>query len=351
MQARALTMQTVSNLHTDRGSFRLAREVCEATTAETERYVRQGVLRPFELADGFQRLAGARLRYGLARAGADAAHDSLAAFEQLITEGRADLVSEAAKTRTVLATALLRIGELDGAAQELEEGIRTYRGLPATDVALDVDLRTHPGSYGAFAEEALSGDSPDPPGARLRDSLVRALTLLLADVRRTLDAGPGDIKEHLARHETIHTLAAEMGRNGELREASVLLERTVGELTWLARTFPGDEVEWLRGRTGQLLGWYSMQSGRGGAAEQGFCTAVDSFRVLTGERKREDFAEPWLEAYIGWAAARTVEGDDAGADEVVRGMRQHAERVRPLQAAAWDWRTAETLGFLREHRG
>ncbi|WP_426362080.1 protein kinase domain-containing protein [Streptomyces sp. E-08] len=347
VRTRILTLQTIGIIHTDRGAFRSAWEVCEATTAVIEHYVRSGVLAAPDLADGLHRVATSRIRYGLGEEGAEAARMALSVYEKLVAQGRTDLRLETARTRTALASALTRIGALEDAALEWEKGIQAYRELPDSDVALEVATREESGpGLGGVGEEP-----PNPSGAQWRDRLVHRFSERLADLRRTLESSPDDMKDHLAWHESVHSTAAALAAAGHPEEASALLEINGGEVAWLARKFPSDEVEWLRGRSGQLLGLYSLQCGRGGAAVRGFRTAVDSFRILRWERERDEFAEPWLEAYIGWAAARAAEGDDSGAEAVVQEMRQRAGRIRPLQAPAWDRRTAETLRFVRERRG
>ncbi|MFF4422248.1 protein kinase [Streptomyces sp. NPDC001549] len=348
---RILIRQTVTGLYRDCGLHRAALEECEATMSETDAYVRQGTLPAFELADGFRRLAVVRIQFGLAYDAAAAARSSLATYERLIADGRLDLASNAANTRRILALALMRTGELRSAAWELEEGVHHFRNLPATDVALAKDARMRSGPSGEPAEELPSGDAPRPAWAALRDSIVQSLTDLLAQVRATLDSGPVEVPELLARFRKSYSDAGEMGRNGEVQEASHQLEDTAGQLTWLAATFPGDEVERLRAETGQLLGRYAMQCGRGGAAEHGFRIAVDSYRRLRSERGQPEYVERWFESYIGWAAARIVEGDDAGAEDVVREMRQHLRHLRPKQTRAWEQRADDTLRKLREHPG
>ncbi|MEU4100238.1 serine/threonine-protein kinase [Streptomyces tanashiensis] len=349
VRMRILTLQTIGNIHTDRDAFRSALEVREATMAVIEHYVQNGVLGAPDLADGFHRVAAARIRYGLVDEGAEAARMSLIVYEQLLARGRTELRLEAIRTRTALASALTRIGALEDAALQSEKAIQAYQELPDTDVALEAATREEADSAFGIVGEGHSAEQPT--GAQWRDRLVRLFSDQLADLRRTLDSGPDDMKGHLAWHESVHSTAAVLATAGRPDEASVLLEMNGGEVAWLARKFPSDQVEWLKGRSGHLLGLYSLQCRRGGAAERGFRTAVDSFRVLRWERRRDEFAEPWLEAYIGWAAARTAEGDDAGAEAVVQEMRQCAERIRPLQAPHWDRRTAETLRFFRERRG
>ncbi|MEU6165994.1 serine/threonine-protein kinase [Streptomyces tanashiensis] len=349
VRMRILTLQTIGNIHGDRDAFRSVWEVSEATSAVIEHYVWRGVLGAPDLADGFHRVAAARIRYGLVDEGAEAARMALGLYEQLLAEGRTELSLEAIRTRTAWASAVTRIGALEDAALQWEKAIRAYQELPDTDVALEIATREEVDSSFGTVEGDASGEPPT--GAQWRDRLVRRFSDQLADLRRTLDSGPDDMKNHLAWHESVHSTAAALAGAGHPLEASVLLEMNGGEVIWLARKFPSDEVEWLKGRSGHLLGLYSLQCSRGGAAERGFRTAVDSFRILRWERKRDEFAEPWLEAYIGWAAARTAEGDDAGAEAIVQEMRQCAERIRPLQAPGWDRRTAETLRLLRERRG
>ncbi|MFF7780142.1 protein kinase [Streptomyces tanashiensis] len=349
VQMRVLTLQTIGNIHADRDAHRSVLEVREATSAVIEHYVGRGVLAMRDLADGFHRVAAARIGYGLVDEGADAARMSVILYEQLIARGRTELRLEAIRTRQAWASALTRIGALEDAALQSEKAIQAYRELPDTDVALAAATGEEADSAFAIAGEAASGEQPT--GAQWRDRLVRLFSDQLADLRRTLDSGPDDMKGRLAWHESVHSTAAALATAGHPGEASVLLEVNGGEVAWLARKFPSDEVEWLKGRSGHLLGLYALQCSRGGAAERGFRTAVGSFRVLRWERKRDEFAEPWLEAYIGWAAARTAEGDDAGAEAIVQEMRQCAERIRPLQAPGWDRRAAETLRIVRERRG
>ncbi|MCB8905514.1 MULTISPECIES: serine/threonine-protein kinase [unclassified Streptomyces] len=347
---RILVRQTLTGLYGDCGLHRAALEECESTMVEIDSYVRQGILSAFDLADGFHRLANARMQFGLPSGSATAARSSLDAYAQLIANGRVDLVSEAARARVTLALALMRTGELHSAARELEEGVHAFRNLPATDVALANGARIHLGPSGEPAEELSSGDTPSPPGAQLRESIVCSFTRLLVEVRDTLDSGPGDMPERLARFRTLHSRAAHLGGNGATEKASQLLEKATGQLTWLARAFPGDEVEALRAETGQLLGWYAMRCGRGGAAEHGFRIAVDSYRTLTSERGRPEHAERWCKAYIGWAAARVFEGDDVGAEDVVREMRRDLRHLRPEQARAFEQRAHDALREFREFR-
>ncbi|MFF5761162.1 protein kinase [Streptomyces tanashiensis] len=349
VRMRILTLQTIGNIHTDRDAFRSALEVREATMAAIEHYVQNGVLGAPDLADGFHRVAAARICYGLADEGAEAARMSLTVYEQLLARGRTELRLEAIRTRTALASALTRIGALEDAALQSEKAIQAYQELADTDVALEIAAREEADSPFGIVGEGASGEQPT--GAQWRDRLLRLVSDQLADLRKALDSGPDDMKNHLAWHEYVHSTAATLATAGHPAEASVLLEMNGGEVAWLARKFPGDEIEWMKGRSGRLLGLYSLQCRRGGAAERGFRTAVDSFRVLRWERKRDEFAEPWLEAYIGWAAARTAEGDDAGAEAIVREMRKCAQRIRPLQSPYWDRRTAEILRSVRERRG
>ncbi|CAM5677107.1 serine/threonine protein kinase [Streptomyces tanashiensis] len=317
--------------------------------AAIEHYVQNGVLGAPDLADGFHRVAAARICYGLADEGAEAARMSLTVYEQLLARGRTELRLEAIRTRTALASALTRIGALEDAALQSEKAIQAYQELADTDVALEIAAREEADSPFGIVGEGASGEQPT--GAQWRDRLLRLVSDQLADLRKALDSGPDDMKNHLAWHEYVHSTAATLATAGHPAEASVLLEMNGGEVAWLARKFPGDEIEWMKGRSGRLLGLYSLQCRRGGAAERGFRTAVDSFRVLRWERKRDEFAEPWLEAYIGWAAARTAEGDDVGAEAIVREMRKCAQRIRPLQSPYWDRRTAEILRSVRERRG
>ncbi|KOY53759.1 serine/threonine-protein kinase [Streptomyces sp. XY332] len=351
--ARVLTMQTIAALFSDSGDHRQALEIFEALALETDELVRRGPLSEAERADGYQRLANARMTYGLAPAAVDAARTSLDAYERLITAGRADLVSEAARARTALAFMLIALGDLAGAAELLEDALGIYGELPGTDVAMGRAARIRPADS---VDEEFGGLPTDsggsaPPGQKLRDTVVGFLATALSELRDTLAAGPGDMSEQLLRVRASFGSSMELGQSGMTLDASRMLENLSGKLIWLADAHPGDEVEQLRAETGLALGLYCMHCGRFGAAERGFRLAVDAYGELTATRERAEFTERWLEAYIGWASVFVWEGDDAGVEEVLQEMRQRVLRFQPGQAEAWDQRVTSALHALRQQLG
>ncbi|MGW8359333.1 protein kinase domain-containing protein [Streptomyces wedmorensis] len=324
---RILAMETLSGVCLDTGRYRQAVVMCQDVVAAMLAQAKAGFLRQADLADGIHRLAQARAEYGNAGDAAVAARLALENYDGLVTEGRVDLAADAARTRMLLGVCLLREGELDSAADELESALRCYESLSDRDV-----------------------DRIMPPGGPRRTAQIESIEYLLAETREVLAIGPDQLERELDRRRAVQAAAHELFQVGSPREASQLLEHSAGMLHRLALVHPGDAVEQVLAETALLLGICAGSCSRGGAARHAFRRAVASFRRLATDLGRPEFAPRCFDACIVWASALGWEGDEPGVRAVLQEMRRQVDHIRPAEAETWERRAEESMAEVRESR-
>ncbi|MER7539921.1 serine/threonine-protein kinase [Streptomyces sp. NPDC097704] len=332
-ETRILVLETMSGTCSDSGSYRQALVIAQDVMAETFKQGRDGFLRDADLADAVHRLAHARFDYGLAGDAAVAAREALKIYDRIIARGRVDLAAEALRTRALLGECLLRTGELDDAAQELETALRAYETVSDRD--LD---RSMPRRHGSS------------PAGQLRTSLGESLELGLAEVREALGAGPETREQELDRRSSAYDVGRELFRSGARREASLFLERSAGILAWLAVAHPGEDVERIRAETLLLLATCAASCERAGAARYAFRGAAECLRRLTTDLGRPECADRWFEACVARVGWLVWNGDESEAQTVLEELHREVRVFRPAQRETWDRRAENSMAEARELR-
>lgn len=332
-KTRILVLETMAGTCSDSGSYRQALVIAQDVMAETFKQGRGGFLRDADLADAVHRLARARFDYGLAGDAAVAAREALKIYDRIITRGRVDLAAEALRTRVLLGECLLRTGELDDAAQELETALRSYGTVSDRD--LD---RSMPRRHGSS------------PAGQLRTSLMESIELGLAEVREALGAGPERREQELDRRLSAYDVGRELYRFGARWEASLFLERSAGILAWLVVAYPGEDVERIRAETLLLLATCATSCGRAGAARYAFRGAAECLRRLTTDLGRPECADRWFEACVAWASWLVWNGDEPEAQTVLEDLHREVRVFRPAQRETWDRRAENSMAEARELR-
>lgn len=333
-QVRVQCLQTLNaalgnlNRHTE------ALAVVDDITTAVESLFERGEVSLRDVADARQRRVNVLLRLGHVVEAQAPAQQALREYRSLIDEGRADLVSEAARLRGALSVALQRSGDLDGAVREMETMRRHFaeqtaypwqRLLPAQAVNTAASLGADPNAL-----------------------LLQGLDVRLADLAKVRDVKPRHVERllaELARHreELVSGTFAFM----EPDQVSQALEDMCGSLVWLAERHPRDTVHEACVETALVSGVTAMRCARDGAAELGFRLAVAHGRVLVLDRGRTAHLERWSNAHVALASWQTFRGDEAGAGHTIREMETHLTALVPAQVPAWSAHARQALAAFR----
>jgi tetratricopeptide (TPR) repeat protein len=312
LAARALILESFASALGDLGDYDNAIRAQQASTADVETSAGQG-RRAADLAGSYQRLSNVLLQSGNFNAAKHAATKALAVFEQLIADGRDELVEEAARQRSVYAFILHRLSDIEGAVIALTSACKTYASL-------------------AGADEQLA-------------YMARMLGTQLDELREITALRPRKRPRWLARQRSSLERAGRFSRAGNSRQASQQIEAIVGSLGWLNRRHPTVEGHVLAGQAGNYLGVTAMRASRNDAARHGFTTAIHSYRSLVAVDRR--YIDEWAKAYIGLASLLAITNDAGGSNEVLRQLETSIGEIDPSAARRWRKHADATIASLR----
>ncbi|MFI6358836.1 protein kinase [Streptomyces sp. NPDC050743] len=334
-----LTLETLSGAYGDLGAYERALSAQETAHAALARS--PGVHPPSaELAQSAQRVGNARLLYGTTAEAAEAARDALDQYSALIARGRDDLAMEASRVTAVLATALVCLGDIEGAERALEQAVSRHAALAADDPALGRAVR--------FASRWLP-DSPKPAhrrGGDLHAFMFEALSEQWQELRALLAVTPSRVPAQLAAFEKDMQSAVGIGSRGATRDASVLLEQLVGKLAWLTARHPGASAEHVYGEAALRLGTYAMMCRRDAVAVSAFARGVAAYRTLVVEHRRSDLVERYLRTLSAPIMLHGSRGDTESLRAALRTLEDEALRHDHRNARRWMERAHADLARL-----
>ncbi|MFG2356317.1 protein kinase [Streptomyces sp. NPDC048521] len=314
-----LTLETLAAAYGDLGAYEPALRAQEAAHAALGRSAGADAdAASAEPAQSAQRLANSLLLYGLHAEAARAARGAVDQYTALIAQGRGDLAAEASRVTGVLATALLCLGDLEGAERALEQTLSRHGRLATDDPALGRAVR--------FADRWLP-DSSEPAhrrGPDLHAFMFEALREQQRELRALLAVTSAGLPAQLAALEREMGSASEIGAQASPRDASVLLDQVVGKLVWLSTRHPGASVEHLCGEAALRLGAFAMRCGRDAAAMSGFGRGIAAFRTLVVEYGRRDLVDRYLRALSAPVLLHGTRGDTASVRAALRELEAQA---------------------------
>ncbi|MFI1422715.1 protein kinase [Streptomyces sp. NPDC020731] len=333
-QVRVQCLQTLNaalgNLNRHAEALAAADEITTAVESLFER----GEVSLRDVADARQRRVNVLLRLGHVIEAQAPAKQALREYQNLIDDGRADLVDEAARLRGALSMALQRSGDLDGAVREMETMRRHF-----------AERTTYPWQRLLPAQAV---DTAASLGADPNSLLLQGLDVRLADLSKVRDVRPRHLDGLITdlarqRDELVSGSLAFM----EPDQVSQALEDLCGSLVWLAGRHPRDAVHEACVETALVSGVTAMRCARDGAAERGFRLAVAHGRVLVLDRGRIGHLERWANAHVALASWQTFRGDDSGAARTIRDMETHLTALVPAQVPAWSAHARQALAAFR----
>ncbi|MEV6419580.1 serine/threonine-protein kinase [Streptomyces sp. NPDC051662] len=323
-----LTLETLSGAYGDLGSYERALHAQEAAHAALTRS--PGTHAPSAtLAQSAQRRANSRMLYGMHGEAAEAARDAVGQYSALIAQSRGDLAAEASRVTGTLATALLCLGDIEGAERALEQTLSQHGGLTTDDPAL---------GRAARSTTRWLPDSPEPVhrrGGDVHAFVFEALSGQHRELRSLLAITPASLPAQLAALDGDMRSAFDIGAQGARRDASLLLEQLVGKLSWLTARHPGASAEQLCGEAALRLGTFAMMCGRDAAAVRGFARGIAAYRTLVVEYGRRDLVDRYLRALSAPVMLYGVLGDTAAVSAALRELHEHARRHDRRNAARW----------------
>ncbi|MET7783401.1 protein kinase [Streptomyces mirabilis] len=323
-----LTLETLSAAYGDLGAYERALHAQEAAHAALSRS--PGIRAPSALlAQSVQHLANSRLQYGMHGEAAEAARSAVDQYSALIARGRGDFAAEASRVTGTLATALLCLGDVEGAERALEQMLSRHGSLATDDPAL--------GRAARFATRWLP-DSPKPVhrrGGDVHAFMFEALSNQQRDLRSLLAVTSAGLPAQLATFEGDMRSASDIGAQGARRDASLLLEQLAGKLVWLTARHPGTSVEQLCGEAALRLGTFAMMCGRDAAAVRGFARGTAAYRTLVVDYGRRDLVDRYLRALSAPVMLHGMRGDTASVSASLRELQEQARRHDRRNAARW----------------
>ncbi|GHE08346.1 serine/threonine-protein kinase [Streptomyces alanosinicus] len=339
-----LILETVSAVYGDLGAYE------RALAAQEESYdaLARSAGRPAPsalLAQAAQRVANARLQYGLAAGAAEAARTAIDQYTALIAEGRDDLAMEASRVTGVLATALTALGDIEGAEHALARMLSQHAALAADDPALGRAVR--------HARRWLpdSAEASHNRGGELHAFLREALGGRHQELQQLLAVTPAGLRGQLAAYERDMRSAGDIGAQGERRQASVLLEQLVGKLRWLTARHPGAGAEQLYGEAALRLGTFAMMCGRDAAALSGLAQGIEAYRTLVVDHRRKDLVDRYLRALSAPVVLHGVRGDAESVQGALRTLEEQARRHDRRHATRWVEQARASLTGLDKPQG
>lgn len=312
--ARALLLESLGNALGDLSRHRDALNAFYASADEAERAAGQAASRLSKVVKGRQHIANALVKWGDYDTARGVAEETLRLFDDLLARGRRDLATEAARLRGAHGLILVRLLELDGAAESITRARDYFRSSGAgTEVNHDIAA-----GFDHFLRR-IDG---------LRTATAEDVPAMVAEIRSSMEG------------------AAEISRAGRPDAASTILENALDELRWLSDLVGSEEVIALCGQAGLQVGVTAMYCGRDAAAHRGFALSVQCHEALLAQRRTVEYLEAWFHGHVGMASVRLIGGDEQGSEEVIADMDSRLAVLDPSGRKQWVARARATLAEL-----
>jgi hypothetical protein len=226
-----------------------------------------------------------------------------ASFDDLIAQGRSDIVLPAARLKAIYSVALERTFALEAAIDAIDVAVAAL----TADVAGDEELR-------AASTEAL---------VRHRAELVTVTTSTRSDLPRLLGELAADLDE-----------GEGFARQGERDVALFVLENALGRLAWIVEVHDTDEAHDLLGRLCLSLGVIAASSRRE-MARRAYVLAIGSYGVLARDRGQRAYAEPLAKTYVGLASLFAMNGYPEEAGNILQAMEDEVGAIDRRVRREW----------------
>jgi tetratricopeptide (TPR) repeat protein/tRNA A-37 threonylcarbamoyl transferase component Bud32 len=277
------------------GRHLAAADVLHTITDTVDKLVRKRVLPARERAELRCHLTEALLTDGRLDAGLTAARQALAEYERLDRAGAPDATPTAAKAASYVGSALIRLGDLPGAAAVLQPWLGRLLGEPAT--------------------------ANHPLAARMAGVLVESRQLMSAEAT--------DLPVILAAAEKFVATASRRAESDGPAEFSGLLEDLFGKVLWLKDVHPEHVPDRICAEIALRLGITACRGNRTSAADRGLRYAQESFSRLVAEHGQDGPMGQWLETHEWRVRLAMADGNIRLAQLILHHLLELAVRVEP----------------------
>ena len=334
-QLRLLTRYTLTGLLFDERRPEEVLRMEKVTLAEIEAAVARGALREEHLAEGVHRVAEGAGDWGEFALAVECGETALRIYRRLAEEGRGSgLYDATGRVATQLGTDLVRLGRLPEAERVFTEALRC------------LGIAERAGEAGSDLHRA-SG----VPRSAMAALVFRQLPLVEALLRMT-SADLDGCMDHLSQRvaQAVITARTQGHGSGAWQE----LAQCVGLLGWLEKSLDDTSVRALLSDTGFLLGTQASRENRPSAAEHGFRTAVDGWRIMAGahpDGMGAEYVEKWFVALLHLLTTQVGRGHTGAAERTRSELASAVRDVRPEQEEQWSRLAADVWSTASAERG